>query len=81
MKRRLPKECHQPRFGAHFVRSPLEVYQPDTTTSVPTSTSFPFEDLRPGALVHGVMYGHDGLHVGGLRIVVLASHGSEELGL
>ena len=64
-----------------LVRSAFEADQLHTAALVAALPGLPLEDLLPCALVHGVVYGDDDLHVGLLRIVVLARHGGEELGL
>ena len=48
-------------------------------TALSTASRLPFLDVRPCALVHGVVDGYDNLHVWSPRIVVLTRHRRVEL--
>ena len=74
-----PENSQNPRLWTGFPRSALETDQTDTPTMLPTTSRLPFLDVRPRALVHGVVDGYDDFHVWRPGIVVLTRHRGEEL--
>jgi hypothetical protein len=76
---RSPEKGQNPRLWAGLPWFALETDQTDAPTALPTTSRLPFPDVRPRALVHGVVDGHDDLHVWRPGIVVLARHRRVEL--
>lgn len=66
--------CPRRQTGAQAI----ETRQLGSTAGLGATARLPRFDLMPCALIDSVVYGHDDFHVGGLRIVRLASHGIEE---
>ena len=74
-----PEKGQDPRLWAGLPWSALETDQTDAPTALPTASRFPFLDVRPRTLVHGVVDGYDDLHVRRPGIVVLTRHRRVEL--
>ena len=74
-----PEQGQNSRLWAELPWFALETDQTDASTAFPATSRLPVLDVRPRALVHGIVDGHDDLHVRRLRIVVLARHRCEEL--
>jgi hypothetical protein len=75
-----PEKGQNPCLWAGLPRSALETDQTDAPTALPAPSRLPSLDVRPRALIHGVVDGHDDLHVWRPRIVVLTGHRRVELG-
>ena len=69
-----PEEGQDPRLGTGLSGLTLEADQAYTPAALPTATGLPLLDMGPGALVHGVVDGHNDAHVWRFGIVVLACH-------
>lgn len=80
-RRRIAQEHLPTRADALLARFALEVDELHPAARLAPAAGLPLHDLGPGALVDGVVDWHDGLHIGGLGVVVLSRHRSEELGL
>lgn len=82
IKRRLiPPQRIPPRLRTHPLTIPAKTPQHRSITFLILfcgEAFFPIFDLVPGALVDGVVDGHDGGHVGGVGGVVFAEHGFEK---
>lgn len=74
-----PEEGQDSRLWARLPWSALEAHQTDASTALATPSSLPFLNVRPCALVHGVVNGYDDLHVRHLGIMVLTRHRRIEL--
>lgn len=74
-----PKEHLPSCFQASLVGLPFEVDKFDTPTSLATSPRLPLHHFCPSALVDGIMYWYNSLHIRGLRVVIFSSHSSKEL--
>ena len=80
-ERYVPEEVRDPRLWAGLPWSALEADQTNASTTLPATSCLPLVDVRPRALIHGVVDGYDDLHVQRAGIVVLACHGHVELRL
>ena len=76
-----PKQCHERRLGRTLCRLALEANEAASTTSLATPSGLPLLYLRPCTFVDRIVDGYNRLHVGGMRVVVLAGHSGEELRL
>ena len=74
-----PEERQNSRLWAALPWSALETDQTDAPTALSTTPSLPVPDVRPRALVDGVVDRHDYLHVRRAGIVLLARHRGVEL--
>ena len=77
----VPHECFKPGFWCPVLWPPLKADQLDPSTLLPALPCFPLHDFRPRTLVDCIVDRDDDLHVGRLRVVVLACHSIEELRL
>lgn len=80
-RRLVPPQPQPPRPRTHAPAVPRETPQLGPAAARVGrggEAAFPRLDLGPGALVDGVVDGHDGGHVGGGGVVVFAPHGVEE---
>lgn len=76
-----PEEAQDSRLWTALARFSLEADQAYTPAPLTTTAGLPLLDVRPSALINGVMDGYNNAHVWRLGIVVLAGHRRVELRL
>jgi len=76
-----PEEGQDLRLWTGLPRSALEADQTNASAALPTASCLPLLDMRPRALVHGVVDGYDDLHVRRTGIVIFTRHSRVELRL
>ena len=76
-----PEEGQDPRFRTGLAWLSLEADQADPPAALATAAGLPLLDVRPSALINGVVDGHDDAHIRRLGVVVFAGHRRVELRL